>query len=186
MRVSSGTSNFAREAAGWLMIGAVVFVTVYFFTDIRGMTRAFLERSSSEASQADDKPETQASGMGGEVILRAGDGGHFFSDVDVNGRTISAVVDTGATGVSLSFEDARAVGIRLDDSEFTMESRTANGNARIAPIMLDRVRIGDIVVRDVQAYVAEKGKLFQTLLGMSFLRRLSHVDIRGSELVLVQ
>jgi len=34
--------------------------------------------------------------------------------------------------------------------------------------------------------VAEPGKLFQTLLGMSFLKRLSHIDIKGQELVLAQ
>ena len=76
--------------------------------------------------------------------------------------------------------------LRLTGDEFTMESRTANGTAKIAPVMLDRIRIGDIEVRDVEAFVAEPGKLFQTLLGMSFLRRLSQIDIRGRELVLVQ
>ncbi len=190
MRVSPGASNFAREATGWLLIGAIVFAGVYFFTDLRTATRAIVDHYavSGESDGADEASlaRTKTAPVGGEVRLQAGDGGHFYSDIDVNGRTINAVVDTGATGVALSYEDARTIGIRLDESDFTMESRTANGTAKIAPITLDRVQIGDIEVRDVEAFVAEKGKLFQTLLGMSFLRRLSRIDIRGGELVLVQ
>ena len=188
MRVSTGTSNFAREALGWLVIGCVVFASVYYFTDIRTLTRTLVgvatqtaERNGDDANQS-----SQTNPTGGEVHIKAAEGGHFFSEVEVNGRTVSAVVDTGATGVSLSYEDARSVGLRLSEADFTMESQTANGTARIAPVTLYRVQIGDIEVRDVQAFVAEPGKLFQTLLGMSFLRRLSHIDIRGQELVLVQ
>lgn len=189
MRVSPGASNFAREAVGWLFIGMIVFGGVYFFTDLRSLTRAVVDQyaANSDDGSEDAAPAVrQASASGGEVRIHAGEGGHFFSDVEVNGRLISAVVDTGATGVALSYEDARTIGIRLDEADFTMESKTANGSAKIAPITLDRVQIGDIEVRDVQAFVAERGKLFQTLLGMSFLRRLSHIDIRGQELVLVQ
>ena len=51
---------------------------------------------------------------------------------------------------------------------------------------LDEVRLGDITVRNVEAYVTEPGALFATLLGMTFLSRLSRVDIRGKELVLVE
>jgi len=188
MRVSSGASNFAREAGGWLIIGGIVFACVYFFADLRTVTRAIVSTYANTETlddAGDAQPGAQAS-SGGEVRIQAGEGGHFFSQVDVNGHTISAVVDTGATGVALSYEDARAIGIRLDEGDFTLDSQTANGSAKIAPITLDRVQIGDIEVRDVQAYVAERGKLFQTLLGMSFLRRLSHIDIRGQELVLVQ
>jgi aspartyl protease family protein len=189
MRVSTGASNFAREAIGWVFIGAVVFACVYFFTDIRAVTRGVVgSLAGNPVTQSDDGAQApaQTNPTGGEVHIQAADGGHFFSDIDVNGRSIKAVVDTGATGVSLSYEDARAIGLSLSETDFTMESQTANGTARIAPVTLDRVQIGDIEVRDVQAFVAEPGKLFQTLLGMSFLRRLSHIDIRGQELVLVQ
>ncbi len=96
------------------------------------------------------------------------------------------LVDTGATGVALTYEDAEEIGLRLSDSDFTHVSRTANGNARIAPVTLSSIRIGDIEVKDVKAFVAEPGKLFATLLGMSFLSRLERVDIRGNKLVLQQ
>ena len=57
--------------------------------------------------------------------------------------------------------------------------RTANGVARVAPVTLDRVSIGDITVRNVPASVSERGVLGTTLLGMSFLGRLSRVDMRA-------
>ena len=63
-------------------------------------------------------------------------------------------------------------------------AQTANGTARFAPVRLDRVQIGDIVVQDVEAAVAEPGKLRTTLLGMSFLGRLQRVDMRAGTMVL--
>ena len=172
---------------GWLVISAIVFVGIFYFTDLRTVARSFMQNtvessthSETAATQSNDTPSI------GEVHLRAADNGHFFSEADINGRTVNVVVDTGATGVSLTYDDARDIGLRLTDADFTMESQTANGTAKIAPIMLDKVQIGDIEVRDVEAFVAEPGKLFQTLLGMSFLKRLSHIDIRGHELVLAQ
>jgi aspartyl protease family protein len=56
--------------------------------------------------------------------------------------------------------------------------------ARVAPVMLDRVSIGNITVRDVPAAVAERGRMKTSLLGMSFLSRLSRFDMRAGRLVM--
>jgi aspartyl protease family protein len=61
---------------------------------------------------------------------------------------------------------------------------TANGVARVAPVTLDRITIGDITVRDVPAAVAEPGRLRTSLLGMTFLNKLSRFDMRSGVLVL--
>ena len=96
------------------------------------------------------------------------------------------MVDTGASQVALTFEDASRAGIYVRDRDFTQQVRTANGVARVAPVTLDRVSIGDITVRDVPASVSERGMLGTTLLGMSFLKRLEprrharrHADSAG-------
>ena len=94
------------------------------------------------------------------------------------------MVDTGASIVALSFEDARAAGLNVRDKDFTHRVSTANGLARIAPVTIDRISVGDIIVRDVSGAVMEPGKLGTTLLGMSFLSRLQRVDIRSGMLVL--
>ena len=87
------------------------------------------------------------------------------------------MVDTGASIVALTFEDAASAGIHVRDPEFTHRVSTANGVARVAMITLDSVAIDDIMVRNVRAAVAERGKLTKTLLGMSFLGQLSRTEM---------
>ena len=94
------------------------------------------------------------------------------------------LVDTGATLVALTYDDARRAGVHLSPSDFTHEVRTANGIAKVAPIDLGSISIGDITVRNVRGAVTEPGKLHKTLLGMSFLSRLSRVEMRDQALVL--
>jgi aspartyl protease family protein len=86
--------------------------------------------------------------------------------------------------VVLSYEDAERAGLLLTDKDFTRAVSTANGTARVAPVTLDRVSIGNITVRDVPAAVTESGRLGTSLLGMSFLSRLSRFDMRAGRLVL--
>lgn len=118
------------------------------------------------------------------VELRANRRGHFESRISVNGRTIDAMVDTGATVVALTYEDARAVGIFVGPSDFKYSVKTANGTARVAHVMLDSVSIDDILIRDVEAVVTEEGKMNITLLGMSFLGRLGKAEMSRGLLVL--
>lgn len=123
---------------------------------------------------------------GGDVTLRAGDHGHFEAQAEINGRAVGVLVDTGATMVALTYEDAERAGIYLSPSDFTHQVGTANGIAKVAPISIDVIRIGSISVRNVPGAVTERGKLQQTLLGMSFLGRLSRVDMRSNTLELHQ
>ena len=138
-------------------------------------------KGEGAADRKDRKPGFERS-----LSLRAGTNGHFNTRAEMNGRSVDVMVDTGASLVSLSYEDARSAGIYLNDADFKYRSSTANGTARIAIVTLDRVQIGDIEVRDVQAAVAEPGKLGTTLLGMSFLSKLRRFEMRGSELLLVE
>lgn len=120
------------------------------------------------------------------VTLRANSYGHFTVTAFIDGSEVELMTDTGATYVALSYETALGLGYRPEDLPFTSESETANGVARVAPIMLREVRVGDIVVRDVQAVVAEPGKMSQNLLGMSFINRLSRFEVSGRKLTLTQ
>ena len=94
------------------------------------------------------------------------------------------MVDTGASIVALTYEDALAIGVAPTPKDFTHQVSTANGVARVAPVVLDRIQIGDIMVRRVQAAVIERGKLQTTLLGNSFLSRLSRYEMRSGRLLL--
>ena len=94
--------------------------------------------------------------------------------------------DTGATMMALTYEDAKKVGLTPHSLDFSARVDTANGIARVAPVTLARVRVGDITIRNVRAAVAERGALTTNLLGMSFLGRLRSFQIQDGELILIQ
>lgn len=120
----------------------------------------------------------------GDVALRAGPGGHFETTAEINGRSVEVLVDTGATMVALTYEDAERAGIYLKPSDYTYRTMTANGIAKVAPVTISTISIGNITVRNIQGAVSERGKLSKTLLGMSFLQRLSRVEMQRGALVL--
>ena len=138
-----------------------------------------------EPAKADPAPAYRPSGYG-TVVLDAGANGHFSTVARINNRFVDVVVDTGATAVALPFEEAARLGIRPGNSDFTVEISTANGIQKSAPVTLREVRIDTIRVYDVPALVAPRGALSSALLGMSFLRELKNVEMRGGELVMQQ
>jgi aspartyl protease family protein len=189
MSLSSGTRNLFVEIASWMVVAGVVVFSLTHYDRLKGMMAVALglpkPGQTATATVDRDGASAPAQATGATVEIPAGQGGHFYTQAEINGRSVDVLVDTGATTVFLSYETAESVGIYLKPSDFTHISRTANGNARIAPVTLDRVSIGDITVRQVQAAVAEPGKLTTaTLLGMSFLGRVSNVGMRGGVLVL--
>lgn len=120
------------------------------------------------------------------VLLQANSYGHFHVEASINGKPVELMTDTGATYVALSYETAMHLGFNPLTLKFSGRSNTANGVARVAPVTLASVRIGDIEIRNVAAVIAEQGKMNQNLLGMSFIAKLTRFELRGSKLVLVQ
>lgn len=118
-----------------------------------------------------------------EIALRAGPGGHFLTVASVEGTAVEFVVDTGASMVVLSRQDAERVGLRPDDLTYTKKLNTANGVAAGAPVTLREVRIGQLSVRDVRAVVIS-GELDVSLLGNSFLGRLDGFEVDDNQLIL--
>lgn len=117
-----------------------------------------------------------------EVILHKSMNGHFEANVTINGQEMSMLVDTGASMIALSQRDAERAGIIPENLTYSLTVMTANGAARAAPITLTEVRIGPIVRRNIDATVAEQGKLNQSLLGMSFLGTLGSLQMQTDEL----
>lgn len=144
--------------------------------------RAGISLPTSRASGGE--PSAAVPGEPGTVTLNAGRNGHFETEAEINGHPIDVMVDTGATLVALSYEDAERAGIFLRPADFTHAVSTANGLARIALVDIDSVSVGDITVHNVQGAVSEPGRLQRTLLGMSFLGRLSRIDMRSDSLLL--
>ena len=97
---------------------------------------------------------------------------------------VKMMVDTGASFIALTDADARALGVKPERSAYTYALSTANGVVRGAQVRLREVRLGEILVRDVEAVVLPAGALRMSLLGTSFLRRLSGYEVQGGRMVL--
>jgi len=194
--LSPSALNALKLAAVWIGLagaGALGFMNADLVRDALGLRFEFNEDvpvrqdEPAEASDNDGAGEEKPAAPvahGRTVELKAGAHGHFFSRIQVNGRAVDAMVDTGASIVALTYDDARSAGIHVRDSDYTHRVKTANGVARVAMVTLDSVSLEDIVVRDVRAAVAEPGKLTTTLLGMSFLGQLRRTQMSRGVLVL--
>lgn len=125
-------------------------------------------------------------GIRGEVSLPPEQGGHYFANVEIEGVRLRMMVDTGATVVALSQNDAERLGLRPAPSDFTVPVSTANGVAKAARVKLREARIDTISLRDVEALVLPSAVASQSLLGMSFLKRLSSFSYDSQRLVLRQ
>jgi len=123
---------------------------------------------------------------GRKVRLDADQRGHFTADFRLNGRSVPAMIDTGATAVAINRSTARRIGISLQQSDFTQQVDTANGRTGAAVVMIDRLEIGRISVEKVPALVLEDKALGGTLIGMSFLSRLGKYQVENGALLLVQ
>jgi len=118
------------------------------------------------------------------VEIARGNGGDFSVSAQINGARIPMVLDTGASSVVLTRDDAKAAGLPLEVLAYTVNIDTANGRARAAPVTLDRLAVGGLVERSVPALIAQPGQLKTSLLGMSFLNRLQSWEVRGDRLVM--
>lgn len=126
--------------------------------------------------------EAQPPPVAATQIPRAKDG-HYWVVGEVGDRRIRFLVDTGATTVSLTPEDARALGVDPDRLAYRYEVSTADGHARAAKVRLTSLSVGGATLRDVDAVVIEKG-LPTSLLGMTYLGRLSSFEAGPRGLVL--
>ena len=110
--------------------------------------------------------------------------GDFEVTAEINGARVGMVLDTGASSVVLTRDDAKAAGLPLEVLVYSANIDTANGRTRAAPVTLNRIAIGGLVERSVAALVAQPGQLKTSLLGMNFLNRLQSWEVRGDRLLL--
>ncbi|MBB3965143.1 TIGR02281 family clan AA aspartic protease [Rhizobium metallidurans] len=134
----------------------------------------------------DATPATAVAGNGGGIRLKANDQGHYTGDFRINGKSVSGMIDTGATYVALNETMARRLGYTANQLDFRYSVNTANGQTKASHIILDRVEIGGIRVRDVEAFVLKDEALSSTLVGMSFLKKLASYSVADGSLSLKQ
>ncbi len=174
-----------RHAAMWLAFALVLLVLYSYRHDLA----AIGDRVLGELIPGMPAISTAVRPDGGReriVTIRAAIDGHFNVRARINGRTVDMVADTGASVVTLTYEDAMAAGIDPQTLFFSVPVSTANGRTEAAPVRLDSVSVGGIDVRNLRALVARPDSLFKSLLGMNYLRALASFEVSGDALVLRQ
>ena len=117
-------------------------------------------------------------------VPRAPDG-HYYLMLEVNGAPVRFVVDTGASDLVLTREDAARVGLDHGELAYLEEARTANGLVRTARVRLNEVRLGPVVDENMRA-VVNGGDMDTSLLGMNYLQRYSRMEFVGDKLILTR
>jgi len=118
-----------------------------------------------------------------ETVLERESNGHFYAHAKINDRElIHFIVDTGATVVALTVDDARRLGIPVKPSEFAVVGEGASGPVRGKDIMLKSVEVEGKRVEDVRAVILEGSNL--SLLGQAYLSRMGEVEMSGDYMVL--
>ncbi|WP_338065773.1 retropepsin-like aspartic protease family protein [Oceaniglobus ichthyenteri] len=131
----------------------------------------------------DDVIPRQSVVDGTRIEVPRGIDGHYHLSLAINGAPIRFVVDTGASDIVLSQQDAKAAGIDPTRLAYLGRAQTANGTVPIAQVTLDSVTLGGFVDRNVGASV-NGGEMFGSLLGMRYLERYGRIEISGGRLIL--
>lgn len=165
-----------------IVLGSAVFCAVLAGTGVLslGQHTPQADIAVSEAASVIDTNTTVDTHV--TAIPKAKDG-HFWANATVNTRAVRFLVDTGATVVTLTPADAQRLGFDAKTLTYDREVTTANGKTYAASVNLSVVGIGQSTVRNVDAMVVKEG-LTTSLLGMSYLGRLSRFEATPSSLIL--
>jgi len=150
--------------------------------------QAIVETAGQRATLRMDTPTSVGDGSGASeggnrIVLPANSGGHFMTLGAINGRTVNFMVDTGATLVALSADDAVRIGLRYEKKD-PVRINTANGVALAYRVRLDSVRVGDVSVSGVDAVISDQPMPY-VLLGNSFISRFN-MQREGDQMVLTR
>lgn len=172
---------------GWLVIifAMGLFVSVLNSAAPGGSSVSNFDRQRlSEAKQGAESGEPKSGDPDetGTVELERSYDGHFYADVEINGTPVHALVDTGATGIALSRDDARKAGLAVSIGMPGVIGEGADGEVRGEYVTLDRVTLGHTSVENMSAVVLSAGE--QTLLGQTFLSKFESVEMKGDRMIL--
>lgn len=117
-----------------------------------------------------------------ETRLKRRADGHFYVTAEINDAEIEFLVDTGASVVALTEEDAEAAGLDFSPREYEPIGRTANGIARGKALTLSKVTVDGKEVMEVDAVILDRSEM--SLLGQSYLSRIGGVEMSGGDMIL--
>lgn len=156
-----------RQAGIWLLIFMGLVAIVASWQDIRqsGQTMSFQQSEDSA------------------IIIPKEIDGHFHLTVTINDRPIEFLVDTGASDIVLTRNDAARVGFDPNRLDYWGMANTANGTVRLATIRLETVRLGEFIDKNIRASV-NKAPMEKSLLGMRYLSKFRAIEISNDQMIL--
>ena len=117
-----------------------------------------------------------------DTVLERQPNGHFYVDALVNGKLVHFLVDTGASGVALTQDDARTVGITVDPTKFEIVGRGASGDVRGQRVDIHHIAIGQKEAWDLPSVVLTDMDI--SLLGQTYLSQIGSLTIENNRMTL--
>lgn len=166
------------KLGGILMAGALACIVGALMPD-----RPDLPAADGKSPQvaADAPGDQRPDYLTGEFMLQRQADGHFYAAPMINGVEVQTLVDTGASVVALTGDDAQTLGLNWNEDDLGVIAQGASGPIRGVEVRLDTVQLGSFEVHDVPAMIVPEG-LPITLLGQSFLSRIPNVEIANGEM----
>lgn len=172
-----------------LLLTAAMFVAFIFLKDDMTLLTAAVQQTKNSGIASDQSDRGSSSNeyayaaADNELVLEPDRWGQYYLTAEINGRDILFLVDTGASSVALTQEDADSIGYPVHQLEYSGTSWTANGTAKFAPVVLDEVTVDGNAVSNVRAVVMGSS-MQHSLLGMTFLQKLSSFEVKDNRLFL--
>ena len=167
-----------------IVLGSAVFCAVLTGMGVLALdTHDGAPQAAVMADSATLSPDTEVHQDSHVTAIPKGSDGHFWANAVVNQKAVHFLVDTGATVVVLTPADAQRLGFDAQSLNFDQKVVTANGNTFAANVTLSTIGVGTSTVHNVEALVVKDG-LSTSLLGMSYLGRLSRFEATPSSLIL--
>lgn len=163
-----------------IVVGSAVFCAVMAGMGIMSLQE---DRAPAQVAVIQPAPSSSASSPSRTTAIPKASDGHFWANASVNNKAVRFLVDTGATQVVLTPADAQRLGFAASSLSYDRKVITANGPSYAAMVKLNSVGVGTSTVRNVEALIVQDG-LTTSLLGMSYLGRLSRFEATPSSLIL--
>lgn len=169
-----GFKESVRNIAVWTGIAAALLIGYVYYPALEEVF---------ENVRAELIPGYPVNTGNGEMVFAKDRSGDFLIIGAANGEPVKFLVDTGASDIVLSPDDAQRIGVDTAKLVYDRTSETANGEGRGAAYTLGELQVGDMKLFNVPVTINQT-KMHNSLLGMAFLSRMKSFEFRGSKLYL--
>jgi aspartyl protease family protein len=170
-----GVFTIIKYLSIWIIIALLALIAYSYRYELQSVKEKVTRELIPGTSTHDRKAR--------KLILTRAQDGHFYLNSIINNQKIRFLIDTGASDVALSLNDARKIGINIKKINFDKIYHTANGKAYGASVILDHLIINNVKFKKVSASIMSS-EMGISLLGMTFLNRLKKFEFRANNLIL--